>query len=224
MPSGSSARASLGRRDEDELTVEIAHVSLRSSAPSIGVNALSGVIRRRENGLILENISLRTEETSLRVDGTIGNIEEGRRTIDLKASSDKFDVEEIARIVPALRGYRMQPAFEISARGPLARLAVDLNAREANLGQVTGDLTVDAAGPERRVAGTVSMANLNVAPIVRRAYVKSDITGEARLDLALRQPAAGSRTYRSMRPRVQFIGYDARNVVASGRIDGQVFA
>ena len=216
--------ASIGvTSNEDELTLEIAHVSLRSSAPSIGVNALSGVIRRRENGLILENISLRTEETSLRVDGTIGNIEEGRRTIDLKASSDKFDIEEIARIVPALRGYRMQPAFEVSARGPLDRLAVDLNARETNLGQVTGDLTVDAAGPERRVTGTVSMAHLNVAPIVRRADLKSDITGQARIDLAL--PSAGRPirgTYTVNAGRVQIIGYDARNVVASGRIDGRV--
>ena len=216
--------ASLGvASDEDELTVEIAHVSLRAAAPSIGVNALSGVIRRRENGLILENVSLRTEETSLRVDGTIGNIEDGTRTIDLKASSDKFDVEEIARIFPALRGYAMQPAFEVSARGPLDSLSVDLNAREENLGQVTGDLTVDADGPERRVAGTVSMAHLNVAPIVRRADVKSDITGEARIDLAL--PSAGRPvrgTYTVNAGRVQVIGYDARNVVASGRIDGRV--
>jgi autotransporter translocation and assembly factor TamB len=209
--------------DEDELTVEIAHVSLRSSAPAIGVNALSGVIRRRDNGLILENISLRTEETSLRLDGTIGNIEEGRRTIDLKASSDKFDVEEIAQIFPALRGYPLQPAFEVSARGPLDDLAVDLNAREKSLGQVAGDLTVDAAGPERRVAGTVSMANLNVAPIVRRADLKSDITGQARIDLAL--PSAGRPvrgTYTVNAGRVRILGYDARNVVASGRIDGRV--
>jgi hypothetical protein len=216
--------ASLGvTSNEDELTVEIAHVSLRSSAPSIGVNALSGVIRRRENGLILENISLRMEETSLRVDGTIGNIEEGRRTIDLKASSDKFDVDEIAQIFPALRGYPMQPAFEVSARGPLDALSVDLNAREKNLGEVTGDLTVDAAGPERRAAGTVSMAHLNLASIVRRADMKSDITGQARIDLAL--PSAGRPirgTYRINAGRVQIVGYDARNVVASGRIDGRV--
>ncbi len=88
---------------------------------------------------------------------------------------------------------------------------------------MTGDLTVDADGPERRVAGTVSMVHLNVAPIVRRADVKSDITGEARIDLAL--PSAGRPvrgTYRVNAGRVQFIGYDARNVVASGRIDGRV--
>ena len=209
--------------NEDELTVEITHVSLRATAPAIGVNALSGVIRRRENGIILENVSLRTEETSLRVDGTIGNIEEGTRTIDLKASSDKFDVEEFARIFPALRGYPMQPAFEVSARGPLHSLAVDLNAREQNLGQVAGDLTVDAAGPDRRVTGTVSMAHLNVAPVVRRADMKSDISGEARIDLAL--PSAGRPvrgTYTVRADRVQILGYDARNVDASGRIDGRV--
>src|SRR5919106_2445414 len=216
--------ASLGvTSNEGELTVEIAHVSLRATAPSIGVNALSGVIRRRENGIILENVSLRTEETSLRVDGTIGNIEEGSRTIDLKASSEKFDVEEFARIFPALRGYPMQPAFEVSARGPLHSLAVDLNARERSLGQLAGDLTVDAAGPERRVTGTVSMAHLNVAPVVRRADMKSDISGEARIDLALPSEGRPVRgTYSVRADRVQILGYDARNVDASGRIDGRV--
>jgi autotransporter translocation and assembly factor TamB len=209
--------------DAEELTVEITHVSLRGAAPSIGVNALSGVIRRRENSVVLENIALRTEETSLRIDGSIGNIEDGTRTIDIKASSDKFDVEEIARIVPALRGYAMQPAFEISASGPLERLAVDLNVREANVGQVAGDLTVDAAGPERRVTGTVAMLHLNVAPIMRRADVKSDITGQARIDLAV--PSAGQPirgTYTVDADRVQILGYDARNVDATGRIDGRV--
>jgi hypothetical protein len=209
--------------DQDELTVEIAHVSLRAAAPSLGVNALSGVIRRRQNALVLENIALRTEETSLRIDGTIANIEDGSTTIDLKATSDKFDVEEIAQIVPALRGYALQPAFEISANGPLDQLSVDVNAREKNVGQIAGDLTVDADGPERRVAGTVSMAHLNVAPIVRRADVKSDITGQAHIDLAL--PSAGRSvrgTYTVNAGRVQIFGYDARNVVASGRIDGQV--
>jgi autotransporter translocation and assembly factor TamB len=216
--------ASLGvSSDEDELTVSISHVSLRATAPSIGVKALSGVVRRRGNAIILENIALRTEETALRVDGTIGNIEDGVRTIDIKASSDKFDVEEIAQVFPLLRGYALQPAFEVSASGPLDRLSVDLNAREAGVGQIAGDLTVDATGPERRVTGAVSMAHLNVAPLVRRADVKSDITGDARIDLAL--PSAGRPirgTYTVNADRVQIIGYDARNVDASGRIDGRV--
>ncbi len=91
------------------------------------------------------------------------------------------------------------------------------------MGQVAADLTVDATGPERRVTGAVSTAHLNVAPLVRRADVKSDISGDARIDLAL--PSAGRPirgTYTVKANRVQIVGYDARNVDASGRIDGRV--
>src|SRR5688572_60918 len=85
--------ASLGvTSNEDELTIKVAHVSLRAEEPGFGVNALSGIIRRTENTVTLENIALRTEETSLRVDGVIRNVEGGTRTIDLKATSDKLDV------------------------------------------------------------------------------------------------------------------------------------
>ena len=207
----------------DELKVEISHVSLRAVEPGIGVNAMSGVIRRTANAITLENVALRTEETSLRVDGTIRNIEEGARVIDLKASSDKFDVPEMARLFPALRGYALQPAFETSASGPLDRLSVDLNARDANLGNVIGDLTVDADGPDRRVAGAVSMEHFNIAPLARNAAFKSDITGEGKIDLALpsgRLPLRG--TYSVRATSAQVAGYAARNLNATGRIDGRV--
>src|SRR5687767_6051836 len=124
--------------NEDALTVGIAHVSLRAVDPGIGVNALSGVITRTENEVTLDNVSLRTEESSMRVDGTIRNIEGGQQILDLQASSDKLALAEIARIVPALRGYAMQPAFEVKASGPLDKLSVDVSAREAALGKVTG--------------------------------------------------------------------------------------
>jgi autotransporter translocation and assembly factor TamB len=216
--------ASLGiTSNEDALTVAIGHVSLRAAEPAIGVNSLSGTITRTENTVTLENISLRTEETSLRVNGTVRNIEGGTREFNLTATSDKFDVEEISRLIPALRGYKMQPAFEVTATGPLDRLSVDVNVREQNLGGVVGDLTVDAAGPDRRVAGRVSMNHLNIAPLVRSTRpVQSDITGEAQIDLALpsgRLPLSG--TYRVNAGHAQVAGYEVRNLVARGRIDGR---
>jgi hypothetical protein len=211
--------------DENELRIEIGHVSLRGESPSIGVNALSGVIRRTPNTITLENVSLRTEESSLRVDGTISNIEGGQRTFDLRASSDKLDLPEIAQVVPALRGYEIQPAFEVTARGPLDRLDVTVNAREANLGAVNGDLVVDAAGPDRRVAGTVAVNRMNIAPLTRRnggTGVQSNLTGTARIDLALpngRLPLSG--TYRVQAAQAQVAGYEVRNLNATGRIDGR---
>ena len=124
-----------------------------------------------------------------------------RRTIDLKASSDKFDVDEIARLVPALRGYALQPAFEVTARGPLDRLSVDLNVRETKLGQVTGDLTVDAAGP--RAPGR--RHGLDGAPQRRAARCgtpsphRARATSPARRGIDLALPSAGTAASRHLR-------------------------
>ena len=68
--------ASVGvKSNADELVVDIAHVSLRASDPAFGINALSGVVRRTEHEVRLDSLSLRTEESSLRVTGTVGHIE-----------------------------------------------------------------------------------------------------------------------------------------------------
>ena len=108
--------ASLGvKSSADELVVDIAHVSLRTDAPAVGINALSGVIHRTENDVRVENLSLRTEESSLQVAGTVGNIESGTPVVDLELTSDKLALNEIARLVPALRGYALQPALEVKA-------------------------------------------------------------------------------------------------------------
>jgi autotransporter translocation and assembly factor TamB len=231
--------ASVGvKSNEDELTVEIGHVSLRAAEPGFGVNALSGVVRRTPDTMTFENVSLRTEESSLSAEGSIRNIEGGEKVIALKASSDKLALNEIAKLVPALRGFTMQPAFEVTASGPADRLNVDLNVRDARLGSAVGDLIVDASGSTRRVAGTVDVANFNIAPLLRRegasrepasaperrqgAPINSDITGTARIDLALpsgRVPLSG--TYSVNASEVAVAGYNARNVVGEGRIDGQ---
>ncbi len=186
------------------------------------INNLSGRIVRTPNQLHFEKVALRTEESSLNVDGTIHNIEGGAPAVDLKASSDKLAVAEIARVVPALRGYLMQPAFEMTAKGPADRLAVDITAREKNLGKVTGDLIVDAMEPGRRIAGAVAMEHFNVGPVAKSATLKSDITGQARVDLALpsgRMPLSG--TYSINASSVRVAGYAARDVKARGRIDGK---
>lgn len=215
--------ASVGvKSDEHALDVRIAHVSLRAEEPRFGINDLSGRIVRSPNQLHFENVSLRTEESSLRVNGTLHNIEDGSPAVDLTASSEKLALDEIARVVPALRGLTMQPAFEVTAKGPADRMAVDLNARDKTVGHIIGDLTVDALEPERRVAGAVTMEHFNVGPVAKSATFKSDITGSGRLDLALpsgRAPISG--TYSVDAARVEVAGYEARNVKAKGRIDGR---
>lgn len=210
------------RSDEDALDVEIGHVSLRAHEPSLGLNDLSGRIVRTENRVTLEKVSVRTEESSLQINGSIDNIEGETPAVDLMVSSDKLALDEIARLLPALEGYELQPAFEVSASGPVDRMAVDLNVREAAAGQVTGELTVDALEPGRRVAGALTMEHFNVGPVVRNATLKSDIMGRARVDLALpsgRLPLSG--TYEVDASRAMVAGYEVRDLKATGRIDGR---
>jgi len=205
-----------------ELTVGINHVSLRSQEPAFGINALSGTIRRRENDVILDNVSFRSQETSLRVSGAIRNIEAGTPDVDITATSDKFDVGELGALVPALRGYQMQPAFELTAKGPADQMKVDLNLREQNVGHVVAALMVDSKAPGRRVTGDVSMEHLNVGPVAKSATLTTDITGRGAIDLALpegRLPLSG--TYQVKASSVDVAGYRAQNVAARGRIDGQ---
>ena len=214
--------ASLGvSSDANELKVDVRHIALRGSNPRFGINDLSGIIRRHEDSVTIENLSLRTEETSLRAGGSIRALDSGNPVINIKASSDKFSVGELANVLPALRPYEnLQPAFEINASGPADRLDVQLNAREKQVGQIAGNLTVDTLGPERRVAGDVQTQHFNVGPLVRGAAVKTDVTGRGKVDLELpsnNHPFRG--TYAINAQRAVVVGYEARNVVARGRIN-----
>ena len=212
--------------DANELKVNVGHVALRASRPDFGVNDLSGVIRRHEDSVTIENLSLRTEETSMRVGGVVRGIGGDKPVINLKASSDKFAVGEIAKIVPALRGYEdLQPAFELNVSGPADRLDVQMNVREKQVGQVVGNLIVDSLGPERRVAGEVQTQHFNAGPLVRGAMFKTDVTGHATMNLALpagKLPLSGTYTVNAARANV--LGYETRNVVAKGRIDWPTIA
>jgi len=207
--------------DANELKVDVRHVALRGSNPRFGINALSGIVRRHEDSLTIENLSLRTEETSLRAGGSIRGLDSGNPVINIKASSDKFSVGELANVLPALRPYEnLQPAFEINASGPADRLDVQVNARERQVGQIAGNLTVDTLGPDRRVAGDVQTQHFNVGPLVPGTTVKTDITGRGKIDLVLpvnNRPFRGSYVVNAQRAAVA--GYEARNVAASGRIN-----
>jgi autotransporter translocation and assembly factor TamB len=254
QPVGTSGVALPGRVDDleasigvtssaDELTVDVDRLSLHAPDRSLTVEALSGVVRRTPSQLSLEDVSLRTAESALRVEGVIGNIEGETPTLEIAASSDRLTLAEIARVVPALQGFTLTPSFEVTAKGPVDRLAVDLQARDESVGELAGDLLVNAAGPGRRVSGSVKMTRFDYGPIVAglssapasrepvrrdvsskkdsRPHSQSDITGEATIDLALPSdtfPLNG--TFAVNAPRAQVAGYEARNVVARGRIDG----
>jgi translocation-and-assembly-module (TAM) inner membrane subunit TamB-like protein/AsmA-like protein len=214
--------ASIGvTTDSNEFKVNVGHISLRGSNPHFGINDVSGIVRQHEDSITLENLALRTEETSLRVAGVMRGVGSNNPTLNLKASSDKLSLREMATLIPALRGYEnLQPAFEVNASGPAERLDVQLNAREKQIGQLAGNLRLDTVGPDYRVAGEVQTEHFNAGPLVRGATFKTDITGHATMDVALpvnNRPFGGTYTVNAQRAVV--VGYEARDVAANGRIN-----
>ena len=99
--------------------------------------------------------------------------------LDLKVSADKLALPEIARLVPALRGFALQPAFELTAKGPLAGLRLAFNTR-SSAGQIDGDVVTDLTAIERRIDGTVNLRHLDIAPLLDRRTPNTATSPDAR--------------------------------------------
>ncbi len=204
-------------------TLDIGHVSFEAREPAFSLRSLSGKISTRNDALYFDQVSVRSAESALRVDGAV-TAYTTRPVLDLHVSSEKLAFVELARVVPALAGLPLQPSLDVRAKGPLDRVHLVAETR-SSAGEVAGDVTADLAAPGRRVAGTVRLAHLNLAPWLRGGPgLRSDLTGQAVIDLQIADRTRGgplglvSGTYDVTGPRIVIAGYDVRDVRAAGRI------
>jgi autotransporter translocation and assembly factor TamB len=133
---------------------------------------------------------------------------------------------ELGRIIPALAPYALHPTFELKVDGPLDRMGLSVNLR-SEAGNLRGQLTADAQGPDLGAAGEVEVERLNLASLVRDPAQRSDITGRARVDLTVAAaPEAAplmdrlSGSFAFTGPRVTAAGYHAQDVKVRGSIKG----
>ena len=201
-------------------SVEISRVTFRGSEPSIALNELSGHVSVRDDTIFLENVAVRTEESELRVTGSIEQYLV-KPVLKLEASSGKLSLPEIARLVPSLAGVPLQPSLEVKVNGPMDRLAVEMNVN-SSAGTVTGTLTADLTMPGQSVSGDVAVRNLDLAPILKDPSQKTDLTARASVDLTAEEFAKidtirGSVTLDA--PRVRAAGYTAEHIVASADLN-----
>ena len=71
-------------------------MSFRGSDPAIGLNALSGGISVKNDDLFVQKLAVRTEESSMSIDGAVQDYL-SRPVFNLRISSDKLSVPEIGR-------------------------------------------------------------------------------------------------------------------------------
>lgn len=205
-------------------TVTLDHLSFRGASPEVNVQNLTGKIAVRDDNLFLQGVALRTSETSLTIDGVI---EKYLSTRSFKlTTTGNLSMPELGRFVPAAAGYTLHPALNVKSDGPLDRMALNLNV-QSEAGNARGQVTADLQAPDIAVRGDVDVERLNVAPILKDPAQRTDITGHAKLDVTMKSQPAGSRapdrmygTFAFNGPHVAALGYEGRNVKASGSLDG----
>src|SRR5207244_3521403 len=130
-------------------SIEITHVSFRGTEPAIALNALSGGIAVHDDAVFVEKLALRTAETSVLVDGAVQNYLT-KPNLNLQITSDKLSIPEIARLVPALAGVNLQPAFELKTNGTFDALHVNANVR-SSAGDAIANVVTDILAPGQSV-------------------------------------------------------------------------
>ena len=233
---GNPSTVSIPRRIEDvdvkarfeyapvHYSLTLDHVSFRGSAPTLALQNLTGKLAVRDDNLYVENVALHTSETSVTVDGVVENYL-ATPVVKLTATG-RVSLPEIGRVVPGAAGYDLHPAIDLKADGPAENLKLDVNVR-SEAGDIRGQLTTDVQAPNFAVRGDVDVDRLNLAPIVRNPAQRTDLTGHAKLNVALKSepgnaPVADrmSGTFTFAGPHVVAAGYDARNLKVEGKIDG----
>ena len=203
-------------------SIEITHMSFRGSEPAIALNALSGGIAVKDDTVFVEKLALRTSETSLSIDGAVQHYLT-KPVFNLQISSDKLSLPEIARLVPALAGIRLQLSFNVKAEGALDGLAVEMNV-QSTAGMASGTVVADLLTPGQSVNGALSVKHLDLSVLLDDPAQKSDITADARIDLhgeALSNVNALRGTVSLDSPRLVTAGYVAERVHANATINGR---
>ncbi len=197
-------------------SVAIDHLSFRTVAPQFALNALSGGIAVDDDTVYLEQVELRTAESSVSIAGAVRQYLT-TPVFNLTVTSDTFSVPEVARLVPALAGVRLQPAFELAVEGALDRLGVTMNVRSA-AGRVTGTLVADLVEPGQAVKGELRIGGLDLSAVLPdqpRTHLTAGVTADLRSPEALSdvQGLIGNVTLQT--DRIEGAGY----VVDRARVD-----
>src|SRR5438874_5473061 len=203
-------------------SIGITHVSFRDTEPSLALNALSGGIAVHDDAVFVEKLALRTAESSVSVDGAVQNYLT-KPNLNLQITSDKLSIPEIARLVPALAGVNLQPAFELKTNGTFDALHVNMNVR-SSAGDAIGNVVADLVEPGQSVKGDITVRHIDLSSILNDAKQKSDITGNAHVDLQ----AASFSKLDSLRgglsldsPRIAYANYAAGPLDAKAQFQGR---
>lgn len=202
----------------DRSTLTLAQVSGDGRHPSLPIRQLAGTLAFSEGDMHLGDITLKTRESNIFVDGVIEEFL-GSAVYRLVAKGAPWSLPELEGVVPYAAPYDLHPTVDARIEGPAAALVMTIDLT-SEAGAATGVLTGDFVEPNRRLQGTLAMRHLDLGRLYSDPDLTSRISGRARFDLALLRgdvPFAGA--WRFEGPSAEIMGYRVTNVRAAGRVN-----
>ncbi len=196
--------------------LDFANVSWIGRDPELSMSKLSGAMGSGGGVWFFDGLSIVTPRSSFVLNGRIVR---GHPTeLDLQVRASRFAFQEWSGVLHGLRRIAVESSFDVALRGPVTRLATDLDLRGTG-GSVKGHLLLDTSVPGWRGAGGVDVSRLDLARWLDDAEKPSDITGRVDFDLALELGRHFPRgVYRFRGPHAMFMDYAADDVDARGQI------
>jgi translocation and assembly module TamB len=206
-------------------SIGLEQLNLRASEPALTLHQLKGNIAVRDDNLYLERMVVRTGESAVDIDGLI------ERYLQMPAirvtTSGLVSLPEIGGVLPAVEGFGLHPRLAATLNGTTDRLAMDLDVK-SEAGLLRGQIVADFRAPDLRFTGPVHVERLNVGPLLKNPAQRSDITGDAKVDVAILSAPAGAPaldrlagTFAFHGPRAAALGYEAAQVSAAGSLKGR---
>ncbi len=208
----------------EELGIDVRRLTFRTGQPDLDLRSITGRIVSVPAGWRFQAMAVQTAESALTVDGTLARTAPTRPwTFDLDVVGQPVSLPEIGRFFPEAT-FPIHPVLTVGVSGPLDALGLDLDITQSEAGRAKGAVTIDTTGPARGITGRLTLADIDLAPILTSREASSRITGNAAFDLRFPSATKGfpiDGTFTFSGPRARAYGYEGTDVRATGSIAGR---
>jgi len=163
---------------------------------------------------------VQTARSTYTLDGTI-NTEVKPTVLDLRVQAPRFAFQEWSGVIRGLRNIAVEASFDTSLKGPVNKLATDLQLSGTG-GGVKDDSRSTRRSPRLARRGRRRRRSAEFSALADRDDRPSDITGHVTFDLALELGRRFPRgMYAFQGPHAMYMHYEADSVRAPRSADGE---
>jgi autotransporter translocation and assembly factor TamB len=197
-------------------TLDFANASWAGVPGELSVNRLTGRISSGGEGWQFERLNVDTPRSGFTLNGRVDR-RVSPTELDLTVEAKRFAFQEWAGVLSGLRNLAIEGPFTTRLRGPLARLATDID-MTTNGGAIRGSLVLDTTIPGWHGTGALQVQRLDLNPWFNRNDRPSDISGRVDFDLDLRLGNWPVGAYAFNGPHTRYLTYEADDLMARGSL------